>query len=74
MQSSTGLNSEFSFSKTGYHTKAKESSLPYYLHIIKGRLVWCVPFPRVLALSEVETDSSRIWTQVIMSISYGNIY
>ena len=32
----TGLNSEFSFSKTSCLTKAKESSLPYYL------LVFCL--------------------------------
>ena len=37
-QSTTGLNSGFSFSKTGCHTKIKESSLFYYLFIAnKGR-------------------------------------
>ena len=30
-QNKVGLNSEFSFSYTGYLTKAKELSLPYYL-------------------------------------------
>ena len=35
----TSLNSLFSFSKTGYHTEMKESSLPYYLPIAGGRIV-----------------------------------
>ena len=36
MWSTPGLNSEFSFSYTGYFTKAKEPSLPYYqsTHVI----------------------------------------
>ena len=32
-RSKASLNSEFSFSKTGYLTKTKEPSLPYYLPI-----------------------------------------
>ena len=36
-QSKSGLNLEFSFSLTGYLTKAKESSLSYYLPISEGR-------------------------------------
>ena len=32
-QITTGLNSDFSFSKTGCQTKAKEPDLPYYLNI-----------------------------------------
>ena len=46
----TGLNSEFSFSQTSCHTKAKEPSLPYYLPIAGGRIIGFIPFPRVLVL------------------------
>ena len=35
----TGLNSELSFSETGYHTSVKESSLPYYLIMAGGRIL-----------------------------------
>ena len=52
-QSLTGLNSEFSFSLTGWHTKAKEPSLSYYLHIAGERIVGFIPFPRVLVLYEM---------------------
>ena len=31
----TGLNSEFSFSKAGFLSKAKEPSSPYYLPIVR---------------------------------------
>ena len=42
----TGLNSEFSFSWTGYHTKVKEPSLPYYLPIAGDTLVGCILFSK----------------------------
>ena len=71
----TGLNSEFSFSKIGCHTKVKEPSLPYYLPIASGSIIGYIPFPWVLALLEIQTVSSRIWTCVTVSISYdGNNY
>ena len=38
-RSLTGLNSEFSFSKTSCLTKAEEPSLPYYLLIAGGRII-----------------------------------
>ena len=50
-QSSTGLNSEFSFSYTSYQTMVKEPSLSCYLPIAGGRIGF-IPFPRVLALCE----------------------
>ena len=56
----TGLNSEFSFSKTSCLTKAEEFSLPYYLPIAGGRLIGFIPFPRVLVLCEMQSVSSRI--------------
>ena len=42
-QSLTGLNSEFSFFKTGCHTKIKEPPLSYYLPIAGGRIVGYFP-------------------------------
>ena len=65
----TGLNFEFSFSQTGYLTTVKEPSLPYYLLIVEGRIVGFIPLPKELAQYEMQTDSSKIWTQVAMSIS-----
>ena len=68
-RSLTGLNSEFSFSKTSCLTKAEEPSLSYYLPIAGGRIIRFIPFPRVLVLCEVQSVSSRIWTRVVMSNS-----
>ena len=69
-RSLTGFNSEFSFSKTSYLTKAEEPSLPYYLSIAGGRIIGFIPFPRVLVLCEMQPVSSRIWTRVAVFISY----
>ena len=43
-RSLTGLNSEFSFSKTSCFNKAEEPSLPYYLPIAGGRIIGFIPF------------------------------
>ena len=51
-RSLTGLNSEFSFSKTSCLSKAEEPSLSYYLPIARGRIIGFIPFPRVLVLCE----------------------
>ena len=56
----TGLNSEFSFSKTSCLTKAEEPSLPYYLPIAGGKIFGFIPFPRVLVLCEMQSVKSRI--------------
>ena len=69
-QSLTGLNSEFSFSLTCCLTKAEEPSLRYYLPIAGGRIIGFMPFLRVLVLCEMQSDSSKFWTHVAMSISY----
>ena len=69
-RSLTGLNSEFSFSKTSCLAKAEEPSLPYYLPIARGRIIGFIPFPRVLVLYEMQSVSSRIWTRVAVSIPY----
>ena len=73
-QSLTGLDSEFSFSKTGCLTKAEEPSLSYYLSIARGRIIGFIPFPRVLVLCEMQSVRSRIWTRIIVSISYDDNY
>ena len=44
-RSLTGLNSEFSFSKTSCLTKAEEPTLPYYLPIAGGRIIGFIHFP-----------------------------
>ena len=59
-RSLTGLNSEFSFSKTSYLTKTEEPSLSYYLTIAGGRIIGFIPFPKVLVLCEMQLFSSRI--------------
>ena len=51
-------------------TNAKIPSLPYYLPVAGERIVGFIPFTRVLALCETQTDSSRIWTRVAVSISF----
>ena len=69
-RSLTGFNSEFSFSLTSCLTKAEELSLSYYLPIAGWRIIGFIPFPRVIVLREMQSVSSRIWTRVVVSISY----
>ena len=46
-----------------------------YLPINGGRIIGFISFTRVFALCEMQTVSSKIWTRVIMSISFdGNHY
>ena len=68
-QNLRGLNSEFSFSLTSCHVKVKEPSLPLNLPKAGGGIVGFIRFPRVLALCEMQSVSSRIWTRVAGSIS-----
>ena len=49
-RSLSGLNSEFSFSKTSCLSKIEEPSLPHYLPIAGGRIIGFIPVPRVLVL------------------------
>ena len=49
-KSLTSLNSAFSFSKTGWHIKAEEISLPYYSSINGGRIIGFIPYLRVVIL------------------------
>ena len=53
-------------------TKAEEPSLPYYLPKAGGRIIGFIPFPRVLVIYEMQSVSSRIWTRVVVSISYND--
>ena len=69
-QSLTGLDSEFSFSWTGCLTKAKESSLPYYL--AGGKIIRFIHFSWVLELCQMQSALTRIWTRVAVFISYNN--
>ena len=58
-RSLTGLNSEFSF-YTGCLIKTKELSQPNYLLLAGGKITGFIPFPRVLVLSELLSNSFRI--------------
>ena len=69
MQSLTGLNLDFFFSWTGSHTKVKEPSLLDYLPIAGERIIGFIPFPRVLALWEMQTASPGFELEYI---SYNN--
>ena len=64
-QNSASLNSEFSFSYTGFHIKNKEPHLPDYLPIAEGRKDGFMAFLKALA----QTVLLRIWTQVSRFIS-----
>ena len=44
------------------NTKVKEFSLSHYLTIADRRIVGCILFQRILALCEMQTALSRIWT------------
>ena len=50
--SSTGLNLKFSFSHTGFYTKIRELSLPWYLLIAGEKIVGF--FPKVLAIWKMQ--------------------
>ena len=51
------------------HTKVKETSLPNYLPIARGRIVRFISLPRVLALCEKPTASFWSGTLIAMPIS-----
>ena len=62
----------YSFSLSDCHTKTKEPNLNYYLSIAGRRVVGFIPFPSVLALSEIQTVSFRICTWLAKFISDHN--
>ena len=57
-----GLNSLFSFSKTGCHSQGKEACLPYYLPIYlgKNRLIYALP------QGDTQTTSTKFWICLIV--------
>ena len=63
----SGFNSEFYF-KMSCRSKFKDLSLL----IAGGRIVRFMPFPMLLALYEMQTSSTRIWTRYLRSIAYNN--
>ena len=68
-QSSIGLNSEFSLSKTCCLTKVIEPSLTYYSTDVCEEKKF-IPIPKFLVLCEMQTASSRIRSWVAGCISY----
>ena len=54
------------------YTMVKKLSLPYYLLIVGGRIVGCIPFLSLIVLCEMQMAKSRIWTRVNVLISYNN--
>ena len=58
-RSLTDLNSEFSFSYTGYHTKVEEFSLLNNLTIAGGRKIGFRPYQIVFSLYEMQTTMSK---------------
>ena len=69
MWNKINFKAEFSFSYIGCHTNVKEQSLLHYLLIVWKRTVGSTPFQRILALCEMQTVSSTIWTQFTVSIT-----
>ena len=72
-QSTTDLNSEFSFSYAGCHTKVKELVWPTINPQPRKwgrRIVGFRPFPKVSALWEMQTATSRVWILDAQFISY----
>ena len=43
-----GSDKEFSFNKTSYQTKVADSSLPYDVPIVLGKLVGFIVFPKII--------------------------
>ena len=68
----TDLSSSFSFSYTGSDNKDKEHNIHYYLPIVGGRIIQFIHLARLLALCELQTASSSIWTRLTVSIFYSN--
>ena len=54
----------------GCLNKVKEVSFPYYLSILRGRMMEFISFYSALVLCETQSASSRYRTCVAVSISY----
>ena len=73
-RSLTGLKTEISFSLTNCLMKAKEPSIPYYLHLAWRIIIGLISFVGVLELCEMQIASSRNWTRVDVTISHTYIH
>ena len=60
----------FSVSLTSCLTKAREPGLPNYFSLAGRRIIRFIRFLRVLALCEIQSALTRIWSCVAMFISY----
>ena len=43
-------------------------------NLARGRIIGFIPLPRVLVLYEIQSVSSRIWTRVVVLISYDDTH
>ena len=59
------VDSEFSFSLTGYLTKTKELNFPYYLHNVGGWIDWFLPLPEELA--RISVHDLNLWHWVFQN-------
>ena len=66
-QSFIGLNLEFPVFLIGYHTKVNAQSALHFTTNWRG-IIGFLLFPWILALWEMQTASSRIWTRFVVSI------
>ena len=80
-RSFTGLNSEFSFSKTGCKIKAKEISLTHYLPIAGRRITRFIPClisrctansPQAIALKRHQSETREVWKNFLVPVTTGS--
>ena len=55
----------FCFFLAGCFTKAEEHSLPYCLLLAWMRIIWLIPFPKVLVLCDMQTASGLEYVDYI---------
>ena len=55
--------------------RSKSSVCPPLYPWLEGGIIGFIPFPKVLTVCEMQTASSRVWTQAAVSISHDyNVY
>ena len=64
------LIQSFPFPRLVAIPRLKSPVCPSILPIARERIVWFIPFPRVFAQCDMQTDSSRIWIWVIVSVFF----
>ena len=72
----TGLNTQFSFSKTGCYDILKKHSLPYYLPIDRVKINGFIPFRMIIVLCKkyIQTAFARIWTRIASTLQTPSNY